>query len=145
MRVWLGVTQGCAEYPPGIHCWDEKLRKLLPRRAGLTPEQLDAAMLQRMLARAPAVLFITGDFEHAVTRFGARGYRDLFSRAGAIAARALLAAEARGLRGCAWGGLAEDGWGDLLDIDQYGDCPLFGVSLGYDALGYDASGGAGEP
>jgi hypothetical protein len=29
--------------------------------------------------------------------------------------------------------LSEDGWGRLLGIDRYSDCPLFGVSLGYAA------------
>ncbi|MEP7185014.1 MAG: nitroreductase family protein [Rhodanobacter sp.] len=131
LNLWVGVTVGDETIPPGVYRWDAVRGELQLRRADLHVDELDATMLQRSLARAPVVFFITGNFEEAVLDHGARGYRELFSRAGAIGARALIAATSYGVSGCPWGGLIEDAWGDLFDIDRYRDCPLFGLSLGY--------------
>lgn len=135
LRLWAAVTVGDDALAPGVYGWDAARGDWTQRRAGPCAKTLDRCMLQRSLARAPAVLFITGDFEHAVLDHGARGYRELIGRSGAMVARALLAATAYGISGCPWGGLTEDGWGELLSIDRYRDCPLFGVSLGYPANG----------
>lgn len=131
LSLWVGVTVGDSSMASGIYRWDAAGGALQLQREGLLAEELDATMLQRSLARAPVVFFITGNFEQVVVDHGARGYRELFGRAGAIAARALIAATAYGVSGCPWGGLMEDAWGDLFDIDRYRDCPLFGLSLGY--------------
>jgi SagB-type dehydrogenase family enzyme len=131
LSLWVGVTVGDEVLAPGIYRWDATRGELQLQRAGLLAEELDATMLQRSLARAPVVFFITGNFEAAVLDHGARGYRELFARAGAIGARALVAATSHGVSGCPWGGLTEDAWGELFGIDRYRDCPLFGLSLGY--------------
>jgi SagB-type dehydrogenase family enzyme len=133
MRLWMAARLP-ADADAGIYRWDSCARALLRVRRGLTHEDLGKTMLQQALAQAPVVLFITGDFGEAVRQAGARGYRELMIRAGAIAARALVAAELHGLAGCPWGGLSEDGWGELLQVDRYTNCPLFGVSLGYPAV-----------
>ena len=125
LTLWLAVAG------QGVYRWEAAEGRLTCLREQVGADEVLATMLQQSLARAPAVLYITGDFEQAVTAHGARGYRELISRAGALAARATLAAEALSLGACPWGGLAEDGWGRLLGIDRYTDCPLFGVSLGY--------------
>lgn len=125
LTLWLAVAG------QGVYRWDAAEGRLQCLREQVGADEVLATMLQQALARAPAVLYVTGDFEQAVTAHGARGYRELISRAGALAARATLAAEALSLGACPWGGLAEDGWGRLLGIDRYTDCPLFGVSLGY--------------
>jgi hypothetical protein len=116
-----------------VYRWEPREGRLLRVRDSVAPQEVLATMLQHALARAPGVIYITGDFEQAVNDHGARGYRELISRAGALAARATLASVALGLGACPWGGLSEDGWGRLLGIDRYSDCPLFGVSLGYAA------------
>ncbi|RYY74181.1 MAG: SagB/ThcOx family dehydrogenase [Gammaproteobacteria bacterium] len=131
LKLWVGVVQGNDDYVDGVYAWNPQTQNLELKTAGLKPETLDETMLQKSLARAPVVFYITGNFEQAVTQYGARGYRDLISCAGTIASESLLASVAYGIAGCPWGGLAEDAWGPLFNIDRYRDCPLFGVSLGY--------------
>ena len=131
LKLWVAVIHGNDDYQDGVYYWNPLTQQLELKTQGLQPETLDQTMLQKSLARAPVVFYITGDFEHAVTHYGARGYRDLISCAGTIASESLLASVAYGIAGCPWGGLAEDAWGPLFNIDRYRDCPLFGVSLGY--------------
>lgn len=133
--LWLAINHGTEEMPAGVYRWDGVESGFACVRSGLGPEELEPTMLQRSLARAPAVCFLTGNFEQAVLDHGGRGYRELIARAGAVASRALLAATSHGVSGCPWGGLCEDGWGELLGIDRYRDCPMFGLSLGYDDAG----------
>lgn len=131
MALWLVLGAGREDGERGVFRWDPLQGRLQRLRDSVSSADVLSTMLQQALARAPAVLYITGDFEQAVNEHGARGYRELISRAGALAARATLASVALGLGACPWGGLSEDGWGPLLGIDRYSDCPLFGVSLGY--------------
>lgn len=131
MKVWLVLNAGHAGREQGVYCWNPGSGGLDRVRARVDLADVMATMLQHRLAQAPVLMYITGDFEHAVTHYGARGYRELISRAGALAGRATLAVQVLGLGACPWGGLCEDGWGPLLGIDRYSDCPLFGVSLGY--------------
>jgi SagB-type dehydrogenase family enzyme len=133
MTLWLALGAGGDGDEQGVYRWEPREGRLLRVRDGVTQQDVLATMLQHALARAPGVIYITGDFEQAVNDHGARGYRELISRAGALAARATLASVALGLGACPWGGLSEDGWGRLLGIDRYSECPLFGVSLGYAA------------
>ncbi|MEW6703332.1 MAG: nitroreductase family protein [Pseudomonadota bacterium] len=133
MALWLVLGAGRDDAQQGVYRWLPQQGRLQRVREQVSHADVLATMLQQALARAPAVLYITGDFEQAVNEHGARGYRELISRAGALAARATLASVALGLGACPWGGLSEDGWGPLLGIDRYADCPLFGVSLGYAA------------
>jgi len=129
LQLWLVTGAGHPGAEPGLWRWQaEGGLQRLRERVGF--DAVMATMLQQALARAPAILYITGDFEQAVRSEGARGYRELLARAGALAARTTLAAQALGLGACPWGGLSEDGWGPLLGIDRYRNCPLFGVSLG---------------
>jgi SagB-type dehydrogenase family enzyme len=130
MTLWALRTLGDDAMPAGIYRWDAESARLVSHRAGLRAEELDAAMPQRNLARAPLVFFITGNFQSAVLAHGARGYAEMIARSGAMAARAVLAATTYGFDGCLNGGLCEDAWGDLLGIDRYTQCPLFSVSLG---------------
>ena len=89
-------------------------------------------MLQPGFSQAPAVLFITADFESTVSRLGGWGYREMLSRAGAMMSRGLIVAESFDLSGCMWGGLSEEMWGEKFKIDRYLDCPIFGCALGYE-------------
>lgn len=118
LRLWAAVTASGDGVEPGVYAWSPEDRRWCRRNADLPTEALDtaldSAMLQRSLARAPLILFVTGDFQRTLLDHGARGYREMISRAG-----------------CPWGGMSEDGWGELFGIDRYRDCPLFGLSLGY--------------
>jgi nitroreductase len=132
MKLWAAIAAPkAAPDCGGIRLLDAKSGGWRVIRPELLPDDLEAIMLQRALSKAPLVLLFTADFEDAVAKHGARGYREIISRAGSMAARSLMAAEADGLVACPWGGLTEDAWGDLLRIDRYTDCPLFGVSIGY--------------
>lgn len=105
-------------------------------RTGVTADALAELTIQPGLIEAPFVLLVTGDLHHAVDTAGARGYRDLIGRAGAVAGHTLTAAWDRGISGCPWGGMCESGWGPLLEIDRYTDCPLFGISFGRAGAGH---------
>lgn len=129
--LWAVRTLGDAHAPAGVYRWDDAQRRLVRHGAEAGRAELEACMSQRSFAAAPAVLFVTGDFEQAVTSHGARGYRDMVARAGSILARTQIGATAHGVAGCMWGGLAEDACGALLGVDRYRDCPLFGAALGY--------------
>lgn len=102
-------------------------------RDHLSVSELAQVMLQRSLAEAPLTLLMTARLHDALDHWGARGYRECYSRAGAVSARLLLMSQAMGLAGSPWGGLSEAAWGPLLGIDRYTDCPLFGVSIGHPA------------
>ena len=129
--LWLVRTLGDADAPAGIYRWDHAQQRLAPHGALPAQSLLESCMSQRSFARAPLVLFVSGDFEQAVTSHGARGYREMLGRAGAILARTQIGAAAHGVAGCMWGGIAEDACGEVLGIDRYRDCPLFGAALGY--------------
>ncbi|AGT10942.1 nitroreductase family protein [Paracoccus aminophilus] len=114
--------------------------ELVRIRQNLTSDELAQGMLQRSLADAPLTILITGRFHDAVDLWGARGYRELYARAGAAAMQALQVGLSLGLGGCPWGGISESAWGELLGIDRYTDCPLFGVSMGVPADAQTAGG-----
>jgi SagB-type dehydrogenase family enzyme len=131
MNLWLALREGNHDIAPGIYRWENDSRELRRIRGNIDPAKFRTIMLQGSLSGAPALLLITGDFEDAVTTYGARGYRELMSRAGSICARSLIALYGHDMTACPWGGIIEDEWGELLGIDRYSDCPLFAVSMGY--------------
>ncbi len=129
LKLWVVVATGTADLAPGVYRSEDGV--LQRRRDALTLAQIESLGQQKGFARAPAVLLVTGDFEHTVRHFGARGYREMLMRAGAMLARAQMVAGSWGVGGCLWGGIAEEAWGPALGIDRYRDCPLFAASLGY--------------
>ena len=132
MRLWAAVLDGEQSGPVySVRQFDQGLQSWCIKRRGVPQDEIAPAVLQRLLSKAPVILFITADFEHAVSHHGARGYREALSRAGSMAARSMLAAEAQGLIACPWGGITDDSWADILTIDRYTDCPMFGVSIGH--------------
>jgi len=131
MHMWAIVTLPDATLPARIYRWSREEGRLDIHRRDFSLPLLEATMTQKGFAQAPVVLFIGGDFQQAVTGHGPRGYRDMLNRAGSMMLRVQLAAEALGLSGCMWGGITDDACGELLGVDRYRDCPLFGGSLGY--------------
>jgi SagB-type dehydrogenase family enzyme len=129
--LWLSVRGPSGDLPAGIYRWDPSDRTLQQVRQAVPEDEIARTSLQSSLSRAPAILFVTMDFGDAVSRFGARGYREMLSHTGTIAAKALLVGASLGVSGCPWGGVVEVGWGKVLDVDRYSHCPLMGVSLGY--------------
>jgi len=129
LRLWAVVTHSADGLPAGVYVAEDGA--LRPRRGALTAGEREALGQQKGFAHAPLLLLVTGDFELTVRGFGARGYREMLMRAGAMLARAQLAAGSWGVGACLWGGIAEEAWGPALGIDRYRDCPLFAASLGY--------------
>lgn len=132
-QLWLGVQEPSDDLPAGIHKWNATGCTLDPVRIGVEDGEFAGITLQPSLSRASAILFVSMDFGDAVTHYGARGYREMLSHAGTVAAKALMVGASLGVSGCPWGGVVEDAWGEVLDIDRYSNCPLMGVSLGYSA------------
>ncbi|HEY8938945.1 MAG TPA: nitroreductase family protein, partial [Cellvibrio sp.] len=131
MTLWVVVAVDGSSLKRGVYRWNHGANQLELRRENFSTELLESTMSQKGFAQAPVTLFIGGNFEQAVTNYGARGYREMLNRAGTMMLRAQLVAEALGLSGCMWGGITEEACGELLNIDRYRDCPLFGGSLGY--------------
>jgi SagB-type dehydrogenase family enzyme len=129
MGLWAVLTAAADDLAPGVYRWQSG--RLLQRCEALAPDQVEALGQQKGFARAPLLLLVTGDFGHTVRHYGARGYREMLMRAGAMLARAQYVAGSWGVGGCLWGGIAEEAWGPALQIDRYHDCPLFAASLGY--------------
>ena len=115
-----------------IYYWNDVNSELVIVQESITDLELSSTMLQPGFSQAPAVLFITADFESTVSRLGGWGYREMLSRAGAMMSRGLIVAESFDLSGCMWGGLSEEMWGEKFKIDRYLDCPIFGCALGYE-------------
>jgi SagB-type dehydrogenase family enzyme len=130
LNFWV-VSTIPGKLPVGVYGWDQEANALQLRRQDYPLALLEGTMSQKGFSRAPIVLFISADFEHAITHYGARGYREMLNRAGTMMVRVLLAAEAHGIGGCMWGGITEEMLGQLLNVDRYRDCPVFGGSLGY--------------
>jgi hypothetical protein len=131
LTLRVAVTLENRDFESGLYRWDTGAGDFKTERYGIKPEDVEPTTLQPSLARAPAVFYVSGNFEDAVRSYGARGYRDLAGRAGAMMGRVQIAAGAYGILGCVWGGIAEEMWGELFRIDRYSDCPLFAGSFGY--------------
>lgn len=130
MKMWVVSTLD-GTLPKGAYCWNHASGELELRRNDVSQAMLEGTMSQKSFSHAPVVLFISADFEQAITTHGARGYRDMLNRAGTMMVRALLVAQAHGVGGCMWGGITEEMLGEVLNVDRYRDCPIFGGSLGY--------------
>lgn len=111
--------------------WRRDLNNFELIRSSLTSSQLKTMTIQPAFADASVNLFVTGNIHQATEAFGGRGYRELLGRAGSIMLRAQLVAHSQGVDACMWGGITEESWGQVLDIDRYTECPLFSCSLGY--------------
>jgi SagB-type dehydrogenase family enzyme len=128
MGLWAVLTRDTESLESGLYRWHDDGLRLV--RSGLSLAQIESLGQQKGFAQAPLILLITGDFEHAVTQFGGRGYREMLMRAGAMLGRAQIVAGSWQVSACMWGGIAEEAWGQVLGIDRYRDCPLFAASFG---------------
>lgn len=133
LALWAAVREGNEQLTPGVYQWSELTQQLLPVRDGCTKDELMATTQQHGYAEAPVSFFVTGNFQHAIEQFGPRGYREILSRAGTMMARMQLAAMSWGAVGSMWGGIAEEGVGDLVGGDRYRQCPVFAASFGMPA------------
>ena len=75
------------------------------------------------------------DLDAALTRRGARGYREASLDAGAAMGAVWLAATAHGLTGSLAGGAVASGFREICGMDGYVECPLLGFHFGWPAGG----------
>ena len=135
-RPWLALRVACGALERGIYQIDiEQPDELLLRVKGFDRDEMERCLVQKSLASAPAMIFITGDFGAALADRGARGYRELLLQAGAMVSRSLLVATVYGLGACVSAGLIEASLRSLADIDGYRDCPLVALTVGYPSEG----------
>ena len=135
-RPWLALRVACGALERGIYQIDiEQPDELLLRVKGFDRDEMERCLVQKSLASAPAMIFITGDFGAALADRGARGYRELLLQAGAMVSRSLLVATVYGLGACVSAGLIEASLRSLADIDGYRDCPLVALTVGYPSAG----------
>ena len=134
VRPWLAVRVPSGALAAGVHRIDvERPDELVLHLAGFRQDDMERCLVQKSLASAPAMIFITGDFGAALADRGSRGYRELLLQAGAAVGRSLLAAAAYGLGACASAGLMEASVRALANIDRYRECPLVALTVGYPA------------
>ncbi|WP_045739087.1 hypothetical protein [Xanthomonas sp. MUS 060] len=131
LSLWVICMMDGPDFPRGIYCAKDGM--LVQVGAAVDRARILSTMQQHGYAEAPLTLFVTCDLERALLDHGPRGYREAVARAGSVLGKAQLCAQSWSLVGSLWGGVAEEGVGQLLGIDRYRDCPLFAASLGYAA------------
>ena len=134
VRPWLALRVPHGALAAGVYQIDvERPDVFLLRSSGFSLDEMERCLVQKSLASAPAMIFITGDFGAALAHRGSRGYRELLLQAGVVVSRSLLVATAHGLGACATAGLIEASFRPLANIDGYRECPLVALTTGYPA------------
>ena len=92
------VAGEVAELSPGVYCYRPEKHDLVSVASGDLRKPLAAAAVgQRWVRRAPAVLLLAGVYERTMARYGERGRRYVHIEVGHAAQNVYLAATARGL------------------------------------------------
>jgi SagB-type dehydrogenase family enzyme len=115
---------GLYRYEPAGHC-------LWPILLGPVCEGLALAALdQRFLARAGAILVLTAHPDRSAWRYEQRSWRYFYLDAGGIGENAQLAAEARGLWACAIGAFHDAAVNELLGLDGENELAVYMIAVG---------------
>jgi len=89
-----------------------------------------AALGQRMVADANAVLILSAVFDRTAGRYTDRAMRYIFMEAGHIAQNACLVATSMGLGTCAIGAFEDEGVNRVLGLDGKNESALYLVAVG---------------
>lgn len=104
----------------------------LHRVGGLrSPEQVAPSIIQPEFTRAGALLMPSVDFGKALDAQGTHGYRLLLGRTGAMVQAAWLAAEQRGLGGCAFPGVLHGTLRRHTDLDGFRHSAFLSFAVGH--------------
>lgn len=117
-----------AGVPPGLYHFDpfQRCLELLP----FDSESLARALVEPGLARAPALLAITGVFWRSRFKYGQRGYRFTLIEAGHAMQNALLTAAALGVASLPIGGYYDSVLDGILGVNGVDESAVYLVALG---------------
>ncbi len=117
----------------GVHHFDpfDRSLELLPGDAG----RLTGALVDPELARAPAVLAVTGVFWRSRFKYGHRGYRFTLLEAGHAMQNALLSAAALGLDALPIGGYYDSVVDGILGVNGVDESTIYLLAVGSAAGG----------
>lgn len=118
------LPAGLYRHLPDVH----GLRLLAP--GDLSADLKDACLSQPWVARAQAVLIVTGVPERIRPRYGDRSSQYLFLEAGHLAQNLLLQATSLGLGAVPIGAFTEECLQDLLHLDPAWESVLFVIPVG---------------
>lgn len=90
--------------------------------------------MQSEFAKAPLVVWITGNLAAAAARHGGFGHRQLLMRAGMAAHRLWMAGMATGLSGCIVAGVVPGAARRQLELDGYRKASLIALAAGASGL-----------
>jgi len=117
-----GLEPGLYHYIPGKHA-------LQPVGSCTLGELAGAALDQRSVAEAPAVVVLTGVFERTAAKYGDRAPRYVHIEAGAAGENLLLQAAGLGLGGVFTGAFRDDAVAEVLGLPE-GHAPLGLIPVG---------------
>ena len=123
------LRSGAYHYHPLDRCL-ELVRSDCPRSAieplVFTPDNRLAA---------PVLIVLTGRWQHALAKYGERGYRVMLLDAGHVAQNLMLAATSLGLASCPLAGFLDDPLASELRLDSNAEPVLCLLSLGFPLVG----------
>jgi SagB-type dehydrogenase family enzyme len=126
--VIVGNVEGIE---PGVYRYIAQEHKITRTLDGdVRGELREAAMGQRMVSEAPAVVFFSAVFERTTQRYGERGRNYVYIELGHSAQNVYLQAEALGLGTCAIGAFDDSRVRKVLDLPA-GEEPLYLMPVGY--------------
>ncbi len=104
---------------PGVYRYRPEKHDLVPVASGDRRARLATAALgQRWVRRAPAVMLLAGVYERSMGKYGARGRRYTHIEVGHAAQNVYLQATARGLRTVMVGAFDDDDVQEALELPQ---------------------------
>ncbi|MCL2362786.1 MAG: SagB/ThcOx family dehydrogenase [Defluviitaleaceae bacterium] len=116
---------------PGVFRYDSERHMLVRLHEGDIREELaDAALGQRSVAQAPAVIFYSSVMQRITTHYGDRGVRYAYMELGHSAQNVYLQAEALGLGTVAIGAFWDYRLSDIFRLEE-GEVPLYLMPVGY--------------
>ncbi|MCL1877714.1 MAG: SagB/ThcOx family dehydrogenase [Defluviitaleaceae bacterium] len=126
--VVIGNVEGIE---PGVYRYISEENKIVQVISGDVRSSLAAAALgQRSVQNAPAILAISADFEIMLPRYGERGIMYIYIEVGHSAQNVYLQAEALGLGTVAVGAFIDDQVAEVLNLPE-NETPLYLMPFGY--------------
>jgi len=127
------IANRVAGLKPGVHHHVPVVRGLEQVLDGAVPAGfLDYLFMgQSALARAPAVLVVSGIWRRTLTKYGDRGYRYMLLEAGHLVQNINLGCLELGLGSCNIGGFFDQELAGLLGMDIVLETPLYAVAIGW--------------
>jgi SagB-type dehydrogenase family enzyme len=119
-----GIEPGVYRYISGEH----RIVRTIDR--DVRDELMQAAMGQRMVRDAPALVFYSAVFSRMTGRYGERGRNYVYIEVGHSAQNVYLQAEALGLGTCAIGAFTDSRIRQVLQLPA-GEDPLYLMPIGY--------------